>query len=783
MYPEWFGGPWRMEARWLPPSGRLELTMVRASGSNWKRVLGITAAVLAALVLSAVTVVALRAEAWANDYARDLQTKWSTELGRPVRIGAIRVAPFRGTLRVARIVIGAAPDAPRATPMALTVDQVAVDIGMLRTLLSAGTQPYVESVDVRAAQLNVVRLPDGTLNWQHIADRLQRARAQAPEQGPSARARNTVVGRARLQQGEVAFLELGRHGAQDGARPEARISAIELRLDDAGYRHGMRVSMQAAVLAREPNLLLHAVTSGVRQQHGRNAPPVIRELALHLSPTQLSPLAPFVAALGGVAGNTPEHGVLSADVSVDRSGDTSTGEGKLTLADLDVRTHAARFAGGGQASFSMRRQPQRWTAQARADFTHLRAVYPGVIRKPEATPFTFRAQLSGVPDRPQTFAADVPSFALSAGRSDVRGSMKLSNWQNPYITLQARSHYLDPSDFLPERKKPRERKPSTLAKANGSIALHADAGKVSGVDFSELDAELRLHDGRATAKTLRVTSFGGQLSGQGSEFPLFGTPGPVHVRGDLRGMQVQKLLARFAGAPELLRGSLAGRIDVTSAGGTLADVRDSLTGRLSGSVDDGAFLPASGYAALAQRLQSLAPLPALAQAIERAGKRVAGGDGWQLADLRGSLRFERGAVRIEQPLTARTPEGALSLSGRVSLSEAGKLTGTWQLEPDALQKLVGTRLELKQPIPIALHIDGPLTRPRFGFGGLEPVLERVASAYAGSQVGPAARKALQKALDQTGLGGAPPARKSGESRGAKQPNQGESKKRPERPQD
>lgn len=971
---------------------------------NWKRIVGYSVAALAALVLVTLAVAAVRVEAWASSQADTFEAQWSAQLERPVRIGELDVSPFSGVVQIAGFEVGAGEDEPEAAPEALTLDHVSVDLGMLRTLSSFGTHPYVESIALRGLQVNVVRLPDGTLNWQRISERLDRGQSQQRQEAPNERVQNTVVDVARLDDGEVAFIDLAREGGELRKQREARISAIDLLIEDAGYEQGMSMALQAAVLAQEQNLQLRASTSGVPEQGGAAAAPEIRELNLHMAPTELAPLAPFLAALGDGAGSTLEQGVLSADfvvnggqakttaegsialanarfgrgerfdaqlaldlvadadagrvdvnravlkagemslvangrvsglgevpqvqdVSVrseglsfdriralypafDRITDpaelggafaiTATGAGgaeaqqvelelnmtpasvvvperfrkpagtplvlhaeldarddvvdvselalqlaefrmvgrgqvrdlrgdaarfqmrfetpspeagsllrllpevasaigkgrevpgklaitgeaegtsesftaqaELALSELDVRAKNARFSGGGQATFAMVKQPQRWTAEASADFTQLRAVYPGVIRKPEPTPFTFEAELSGVPDRPQAFEAEVPEFAFAAGRSDIRGSMQLANLEDPQIAVQARSNYLDPDDFIPDREEPEqapeEEEPSALAKADGLITLRADAGEASGVAFEELDAKLRLQNGRAKAETLRLSAFGGRLSGAGSEFPLFGTTGPVRVRGELEGMQTQGLLAQFADAPELLRGTLAGEVDVTASGFTLDELRESLTGRLSGSVGDAEFVPGSAYAALAERLQSLARVPALQQTLERATERIPGKGAWDLADLTGVLRFEDGAAIVQEPLTARTPQGELALDGRVSLSDESRLVGTWALEPEAIQSLIGTQLELDQPIPIELRIEGPLTQPRFAFGDIQPVVQQMVRAYGEKQLEGAAREGLEKALEETGLGDRLPlGNDDRETRGAKE---------------
>ena len=64
-------------------------------------------------------------------------------------------------------------------------------------------------------------------------------------------------------------------------------------------------------------------------------------------------------------------------------------------------------------------------------------------------------------------------------------------------------------------------------------------------------------------------------------------------------------------------------------------------------------------------------------------------------------------------------------------------------------------------------MEGPLTRPRFAFGDLRPVIEPLVAAYAEEHLSDDARKQLEKAIDASGLEDELSGGKAREERGAK----------------
>jgi len=432
-------------------------------------------------------------------------------------------------------------------------------------------------------------------------------------------------------------------------------------------------------------------------------------------------------------------------------------EGDHTRASFDARL--ASLSATGSATLREEKQRDGSTAQAYTADVSLApfAVRPLLELVPSASDTeipdvkleAMKIHAAGVTGRPSATRLAIPSFVARSGRSDLRGSLELANPTNPQIAFSGRSSYLDVEDFLPaeggEKREKQPQKPSPLAKADGRITLVVDQGRAMNVPYENLNAELSLEDGRATAKTLDVQAFGGRFTGTGSEVPVFVDEGPYRLRGAVNAMQLQSLLARFAGTDQLMTGSLGATFDLSASDTTPEALSRSLTGRLRGGVEKAEFLPGSAVGAFVERLRAVPGAQGLA-----GGKAEQLGS-WQLDDLSGGLVFEDGAAVIDEPITASTPQGPLAVRGKLRLGGPVDLTGTIQLEPSSLEQLVGTDLPTEQAVPLEFRITGSLTNPKFSFGNLQqamkPILEAQLKRSLGAETDPNVREAVRGVLE------------------------------------
>ena len=382
-----------------------------------------------------------------------------------------------------------------------------------------------------------------------------------------------------------------------------------------------------------------------------------------------------------------------------------------------------------------------------------------------------RANASGTVGNPRSMKVDVPAFQMTAGRSDLAGSLSLENPEAPKIAFQGRSKYLDVDDFLPPSQKAAKAagkapeadaarakqakaaggQPDMLSQVEGVAKLVVDRGRAAEVDYSGLKADLGVKKGRLTARTLEVDALGGHFSGAGSEFPLVDNGGLIVARGKVQRMDIAQALATFADKRNLLAGKLSAEIDVT--GKTAPElIKDTLNGKLSGLVEDGKFLPVSLLEPVAATLMDAADkFPSLGKTIRASAERASALTDKHLRDLKGTLGFAGGAAEILKPLTASTPGGPISVDGKVGLDGLANMLAKLQLKPEVATALTGGKVRFDSPIPVDLKITGPLTKPVIRPADPVALTKVFATAFARTEAGQLLKEKAGVALDRAGV--------------------------------
>lgn len=306
--------------------------MVRRRGGRWLGALLIVMAIAAVGVFGG----AYLAERWANQRKDQAIVELQARLGRPVTAGKIEVSWLGGfVVRTGGIEIGAAPGEPGP---ALRVDQARLRVGLTRALFSLGKRVHVKEAVLSGITANVVRFPDGTLNWDQIAARLRTADrpSQPMSEAMRERLRGLVVERARLDDAQVKFVDLGKGAAR------AEVSDLDLEVSGASLRDPFTVRLTAAVASRQKNLDV-ALRFVPPPPGGDRAPaPLPARAEVRLQPVELAPLAPFLGR--GPLGALTE-GKLAANLVVDLGAAVPGGQGP-TLAKGDVHLTGARLAQG-----------------------------------------------------------------------------------------------------------------------------------------------------------------------------------------------------------------------------------------------------------------------------------------------------------------------------------------------------------------------------------------------------------------------------------------------------
>ncbi|HEX6838082.1 MAG TPA: AsmA-like C-terminal region-containing protein, partial [Polyangia bacterium] len=357
------------------------------------------------------------------------------------------------------------------------------------------------------------------------------------------------------------------------------------------------------------------------------------------------------------------------------------------------------------------------------------------------------AHLSGRAGLPDTMALDVDRLTIAARRSDLSASGKVRGFARPQLDVTVRSSYLDTADLMPTsatgqpaprgQPAPHGAPPTALARLGGRASVSVARGVASGIPFDGLHAVVTMRDGVVRADRLDIGAWGGRVFADGSDYDV--ARGPFHVTGRANGVDVEQLLERIGGARQILAGRLTAQLDVRGRGTTPAELERSLTGTLDGTVGDARLLAFNLDELLGSQLVRALPLPIPMQRLANVTS---------LGTLRGRVRFADGAIILDQPLTATTPEGPLALAGRFFFDGRLDLTGTLQLSPAATSALFADRIRPSEPLPLSLRLSGNIHRPTLGIANLADVGKVLVRGAVGGALIPGQKEAKVPSRDQ-----------------------------------
>ena len=377
----------------------------------------------------------------------------------------------------------------------------------------------------------------------------------------------------------------------------------------------------------------------------------------------------------------------------------------------------------------------------------------------------------GTVGQPASMKVDVPSFTVLGGKSDITGNLSLQNLDAPKVSFEGRSKYLDVDDLLPPSAKAAKgtkgtkeappagktsgkqaQPPDMLSKLDGTAKMVVARGRASEIDYSNMRADLAVRGGRLTARALEVDALGGHFSGAGSEFPLVEKDETFVARGEVQNLDIAAALARFADKRDLLAGKLSGKIDLTGNGTEPDLLKQTLAGKLSGRLADAQFLPASLLGPVATTISEAAEKLPIGKMVRGAADKAAAVKDRRLGDLAGMLRFAGGNAEIVKPLEAQTPSGPLSLGGRVSLEGIADLTAKLQLSAATATALTGGKVTFTDPVPVDLHIGGPISKPQIRPADPTALGKVFVAALARSAAGQAVKDKAAAVLERAGAG-------------------------------
>ena len=282
-------------------------------------------------------------ERWANVRKDQLVSELQAKLGRPVKAGRMEVSWVPGfALDTGGIEIGPASAAEPGP--ALRIERARLRVGLWRAIFSLGRRVQVKEAALSGVTANVVRFPDGSINWRQIRDRLTGGKKASEPMSPATRdrIRGLTVEHAGLADARVRFVDLAKGGAA------AEISDLDLVVDGAGFSEPFSAHLTAAVQSKEKNLDLDAGFAAAARGD-ELTPPLLRRVTIRLRPVDVAPLAPFLGT-GPLA--ELDEGKLAVDLKVDLGAAAPGGQG-TTTAKGEAHLTGARVAHGERFDASL----------------------------------------------------------------------------------------------------------------------------------------------------------------------------------------------------------------------------------------------------------------------------------------------------------------------------------------------------------------------------------------------------------------------------------------------
>ena len=342
--------------------------------------------------------------------------------------------------------------------------------------------------------------------------------------------------------------------------------------------------------------------------------------------------------------------------------------------------------------------------------------------------------------------AEWNDFTVGIGSSSLEGKLSVERFLKPRVGFTLDSGRLDLNEILgtfappgsadnapapapgtPQAHSPPHPAPEPSGlfdqvRANGSLAVKAI--RFQAFDLSDVRAALALEWGVASLKDLKARFYGGTLGGT-AEVDLT-RPVPRYKFGvRMDGVEVKPLVAAYdASLGGLLRGTLAGNLDVVTSGLEMQPILASASG-------SGVFEMVRGS------ITSFSVLKQLAGLLELAGGKGIGRDETAFDSLSAHLAIASGRASTDD-LKLRASDLDLEGKGSVGLDATMKLAVTARFSEEATRGMVAKTAPLavladrQGRLTIHFALEGSLASPSFRLDAAaqsrniqEKVLERL----------------------------------------------------------
>lgn len=583
----------------------------------------------------------------------------SQRIGREVTTGDVKIHILPSpSVEIAEVTVpGDTPDRPL-----LFTRRAVGRLDLWDLLKSFGKEISLSSLDLREAEVNLVRHPDGTWSYQPILDHLAATKSQAESQGPG---RNVLISRASIIDGVVRIVDQSAPGG--AATGEIRHLDVDAR--HIAFGEPLSVELKAALQRESRNLEANFTVDPLPKDLASLGPgqwPVIKgQFDINAAPLgQLRNLLPAGLSEVVTGGLLHSHG----EIATEEGRYVARGDGRAS--DLQLRGQPAE----GSFLFVASVDPAN-KKDLRLEANSIQVRGPGVD-------LGGNVALQGTQEFQFNLAGpllDLDTLLAALPQQEPTGA------HGPLIPLAAQEKIrsMEGVGTLAVEKVTRGRLTANDVKARATVS--------KGV--------LRLDEARAGF-------YGGTVDAAGSSVDLTQPVPKWNLDGNMEAVQLARAMTEITGK-DPLTGLMNGRIALVGSGVDWSHLAQALTGsgtlRIANSALTTSNLEGKLVGALGQGMAAIGMGP-------KAPTNMAGGT--PLGDLQARFVVKNGWLALQQPVEANAPFGRLKLGGRIGLDKRLDLSGTATLSPEWLAQLTGQKFLGQAGVPIPIQITGTLDDPK-----------------------------------------------------------------------
>lgn len=602
----------------------------------------------------------------------------SERIGREIRVGPIDVDVLPApSVRIDDVWVQGEGDRPL-----LASETAVAKIDVWALLRSLGKEIRLESIELRGAEANVIRLPNGQWGYEQILERLKATEEPSAEAGTQ---RRVAIDRAKLEHGTLRLIDQ----SAPGGTAMAELQGIELTARNIGPGLPLSVDMKAALQSQTPNVQAHVNVDPMPLDFAALGPGTWPEVTGTLQ-VRDAPLRTLRNLLPAGLSQVATGGLVRMNGDITTEGDRYVATGSGGVRELQLRGEPA------EAAFGYTAQVDPATKALRVDVRDLQVEGPGVdiggTAQLVSAPMRFEFALAGPLLDLDTLLGVLPQEEKPAEEPDA-----------PAVPPQVRAK---------------------LAQAEGHGALKLDRLVNGNLTATNVQAEATLKGGELTLRTAQAQFYGGTVKADGTTANLAEELPKWVLRASMNGVDLGQAMQAIAGTAPLA-GTLQSDVDLRGEGVDWEALRTALTGAALLGMENGRFATLNLDQAVAG---------SLADALRQLGQKVnatrieKGAAGTALRELRTRVRVDDGWMVLQQPLTVNTAVGQLKLDGRIGLDWRLDLSGTARLTPEFVSQITGGQLRPGAPVTVPLQLGGTLTNPAVAELDTETVARRLLPA-------------------------------------------------------